>query len=312
MSARWRWVVFVVFGLAAYGVAWGILRDGSRLPSLSGAVWAWLTTALAAQMGAKWAYGLLFREAVALTGLALGRWAAFKAALVGSGIARLVPVGGVFTPAAMAWTVRRESAGTGGAAVRTTVLSYGGLLVGTGLAILWIRARGLHAALQVSMVVGGAIAIALGAVLWIGSGRLASLVRRLPRWVRARVTTTLIDRSVTSRELGFLSGRVLLEALALGVVLRALGLELTPMQTLAAFGLSQLIGGLPGPPGGFGLVEAGLVGILAAFGFPAGETVAPVLIYRVISYWIPALAGLWAGGDVFLRLVRPTLVADRE
>ena len=44
------------------------------------------------------------------------------------------------------------------------------------------------------------------------------------------------------------------------------------------------------------LVEGGLIGVLTAYGFSTSAVVAPVLIYRVIDYWIPAGLGLgtWA------------------
>jgi uncharacterized protein (TIRG00374 family) len=92
-----------------------------------------------------------------------------------------------------------------------------------------------------------------------------------------------------------------LEAVALFLVMKAFGISLTPTQAISAFGISQLAGGLPGTPGGIGFTEAGLVGALAAFGYPAGSTVGPILVYRIVSYWIPALAGLVAGGTAFLR-----------
>jgi uncharacterized membrane protein YbhN (UPF0104 family) len=43
------------------------------------------------------------------------------------------------------------------------------------------------------------------------------------------------------------------------------------------------------------------VGALAAFGFDAEISLAPVLIYRIVSYWIPLIAGLVAGGSSFLK-----------
>jgi uncharacterized membrane protein YbhN (UPF0104 family) len=41
--------------------------------------------------------------------------------------------------------------------------------------------------------------------------------------------------------------------------------------------------------------------ILSAYGFPAATTVAPVLIYRIVSYWLPAALSFFAGGMTFLR-----------
>jgi uncharacterized protein (TIRG00374 family) len=94
---------------------------------------------------------------------------------------------------------------------------------------------------------------------------------------------------------------VLLEAAVLGVTMRAFNLHLTPSQTIAAFGFSQLVGGLPGTPGGLGLTEAGLTGALVFFGFPSAAVLGPVLVFRLVSYWAPALAGLVAGGTSFFN-----------
>ncbi len=96
------------------------------------------------------------------------------------------------------------------------------------------------------------------------------------------------------------------EVLALGLVLGPVGIDLPVPALLAAYGFSQLVGGLPGPPGGIGLVEAGLVGALAAFGVDPQTSLPAVLVYRLVSYWIPAAAGLLAGGAAFVRAGKPT------
>jgi uncharacterized protein (TIRG00374 family) len=67
-----------------------------------------------------------------------------------------------------------------------------------------------------------------------------------------------------------------------------------------AYLVGMLANALP-IPGGFVLVEGGLVGMLLLFGVrPASVVVAAVLIYRVISLWIPAIIGSLA----FLSLRR--------
>ena len=90
--------------------------------------------------------------------------------------------------------------------------------------------------------------------------------------------------------------RIIGEAGVLWGSLQALGIHLTPSETMVTYGISAIIGGLPALPGGLVLVEGGLIGVLTAYGFSAGGVVAPVLIYRVIDYWIPAGVGLgtWA------------------
>ena len=59
------------------------------------------------------------------------------------------------------------------------------------------------------------------------------------------------------------------------------------------FGVSQIAAGIPGTPGGIGFAEAGLIGSLAFFGVDPAVAVAPVLVFRVVHYWLPAGAGSW-------------------
>ena len=44
-------------------------------------------------------------------------------------------------------------------------------------------------------------------------------------------------------------------------------------------------------PGGVGAVEAALIGGLAAFGLPATIAVPSVLMYRVLTCWLPVFLG---------------------
>jgi uncharacterized protein (TIRG00374 family) len=64
--------------------------------------------------------------------------------------------------------------------------------------------------------------------------------------------------------------------------------------------VSQIVGGLPGSPGGLGVTEAGLIGVLVLFGIPAAVATTPVLTFRIISYWLPAIGGLAFGGHAYL------------
>ena len=253
------------------------------------------------EVAAKFAFGELFREGTVRSGVPVSRLGAFRAALVGTGVARLIPVGGAITPVAMAWSVRGEREGTSGAALRATVLNYGALLGATGIGLLWAavsqpptRAPGTIVAVGVLLLVGGLAVIGFG-------GRLRRLLRLVPARFRSRVEPMLIDCDLTARAWSLLAARVVLEAATLGLTLRAFGSPLPPSQVVAAFGGSQLVGGLPGAPGGLGVTETGLVGFLVLFGIPVAAAAAPVFAFRMISYWLPALGGVAAGGSVYLR-----------
>ncbi len=59
---------------------------------------------------------------------------------------------------------------------------------------------------------------------------------------------------------------------------------------LMAYLIGQL-GGLLPIPGGIGGIDGGLIGTFVVYGTPAAVTVAAVLAYRVILFWLPLLVG---------------------
>lgn len=54
-------------------------------------------------------------------------------------------------------------------------------------------------------------------------------------------------------------------------------------------------------PSSFGATESALVVVLAAAGYPASQAVEIVLIFRIITFWLPALVGLLASRRLRLR-----------
>ena len=73
--------------------------------------------------------------------------------------------------------------------------------------------------------------------------------------------------------------------------LRATGAEPQPSLVLLAYSAVGVIGLLPLTPGGLGIVEASLSGLLILAGVRAGYAVLAILAYRIASYWLPLLAG---------------------
>ena len=65
------------------------------------------------------------------------------------------------------------------------------------------------------------------------------------------------------------------------------------------------LGGLLPIPGGLGGIDGGLIGTLIVFGAPAAATVAAVLVYRVILFWLPLLMGAVAFISLRRGLNRP-------
>ncbi|MGH8914046.1 MAG: flippase-like domain-containing protein [Acidimicrobiia bacterium] len=292
------WIA-VIAAVVYTGVA-GFVLNNFELPEMSAYGWGLIGLAAVAQIAAKWFFGLLYKDSVEEAGGRLTAFSAFKAALVGAGVARLIPAGGAITPVAMAWTVRDEEPATTGAAVRTVLLNYAGLLMMTGVGLLLARPRQSAQIFSISLAVLAPFVLFAGLLLMFGSGKLGSISKYLPKYIRRRLDATVIDHLPGPESQTYIWCRLLLEGAALGLVLRAFGLEVNVFQVTAAFGAAQLAGGLPGTPGGLGVTEAGLVFILSAYGFPSRATLAPVIIYRIVSYWLPAALSFFAGGMTFL------------
>ncbi len=288
-------IAVVVYGAAA---VWAFNRFD--IPPIRGALWLFIITAAAAQIGSTWFAGLLFRESIEEVGRNLSPWKAFIAALVGGGVARLIPAGGAITPVAMTWTVRDDTDAAAGPALRVTLLNYAGLLVMAGTGILLARPSSSAQVLGVGLTVLAPIVILLGLTLMFGSGRLASLNKRFPKFIRTRLENSVVNHPPRLESQIYIWIRLALETLALWLILTGFNIDLTAFQAAAVFASASLFGGLPGTPGGLGYAEFGLTVILGAYGVPAETAVVPILVYRMISFWLPAATGFLAGGTTFL------------
>lgn len=305
------WVAGIALVLyAAFGY-WVVTNY--EIPPVRGAALAIVVLAAICQIAAKWFFGLLFRESIQETGSDVSQWAAFKAALVGAGVARLIPAGGAITPVALSWTVRDEvKESTAGAGIRTVLLNYAGLLIMAGAGVLLERPAASIPVLGTSLFVIAPIALVVGIALMFGSGRLASIVRHLPKSIRDKIESSTINHLPGWESQLYIWARLFLEAAALWLVMQAFGIEITALEAVATYAASQLVGGLPGMPGGLGVTEGALALILAAYGYPAATTLAPILVYRVVSYWLPAGLSFLAGGSTFLRSEEAKKAAEAD
>jgi uncharacterized protein (TIRG00374 family) len=104
------------------------------------------------------------------------------------------------------------------------------------------------------------------------------------------------------------SARLGADYLCLWAALRATGSRPHPSLVLLAYAVSGIISFLPITPGGLGVVEAGLSGMLILAGVDSSSAFLATLAYRLASYWLPLLAGPIAYGLFVLRYrkERPT------
>lgn len=296
-----RFVLGGAAALVAYVVVFFLVVDPDQIPPLDTPAILLLALAGLLQVAGIWFFGELFRQGVSASGRFVTPGGAFRAALVGSTVARILPAGGAVTPVAMSWAVKDETTGTGGAAFRATVLNYAGLLIGTGAAVTYLGVFDPPTSWPGVVTTAGIVGLVVGLTLMGASARLGGINRRLPEKVRRRFGPSVVDQPPDLRAQGLLWGRLTAETAVLWLVLATFEFDIGVVAVIACFGFSQLAAGIPGTPGGLGFAEAGLVGALALFGFAASATIAPVLIFRIVSYWLPAGAGLAAGSATFIE-----------
>jgi uncharacterized protein (TIRG00374 family) len=87
------------------------------------------------------------------------------------------------------------------------------------------------------------------------------------------------------------AGRLAFDYLCLLAAVRATGAHAHPSLVLLAYAAANIIALVPITPGGLGIVEASLSGLLVLAGVDSGNAFLATLTYRLASYWLPLLAG---------------------
>jgi len=90
------------------------------------------------------------------------------------------------------------------------------------------------------------------------------------------------------------AGRLLFDYLCLLFAVRAVGAHPRASLVLLAYAVAGVIGLVPITPGGLGVVEASLSGLLVLCGLTGVEAVLATLAYRLASYWLPLMSGPFA------------------
>jgi uncharacterized protein (TIRG00374 family) len=87
------------------------------------------------------------------------------------------------------------------------------------------------------------------------------------------------------------AGKTLGDYLALYASMLAVGLHPSPTIVLVALAAANAAGMIPVTPGGLGFVEAGLTGTLVLTGAHEQQALAAVAVYRLVTCWLPVVAG---------------------
>lgn len=145
--------------------------------------------------------------------------------------------------------------------------------------------HGPHSETLLKAAAAVAILVVLGLLL--GRRRLSKVLSDLMRQLSAyrRRPRPLIKALGTSLIL------TLCNVLCLYFCLKALSLHLSFASIMLVFTFGLGAGSIVPTPGGLGAFEAGLTAGLVAYGIDPAPALAAALLYRLISYWLPLLAG---------------------
>ncbi|WP_368733092.1 YbhN family protein [Streptomyces alkaliphilus] len=233
--------------------------------------------------------------------------------LSANAIAGVLPGGAVFS---IAWLYRQLRRRGAGEALTAAVLVVAGGLSALGLLVVIVLGA-LTAGSRGPGPVAAVVVLATLAVVGLVVAR-SNVVRRAmgqgwarveARYGRTRAAGKAV-RGLVARARRVRPGvRPWLWPVALGVLnwvfdaaclvagMWALGVPVPWNGLLLAYGLVQIPVSARLTPGGIGIAEASLTGLLVVYGLHPGQAFAAALVYRLWSYWVPQLVGwgCWLG-----------------
>ena len=255
----------------------------------------WIAAALVLEIVSCAAYVVIFRFFFATVPARLARQVAWTE----EGSGALLPGGGLGALAVGGWLLRRTGLSTRRIVESSSALFF--LTSGINVAALVVGgvmlssdAFGGHdtvilASAPIALgVAGTCLALAVPVVLHRGRHR------RWPQWLLS-VSAGIegARRSLVApnwRMLGAL-GYLGFDIAALGALFAATGHPIPVDALVLGYLIGYLANVLP-VPGGFGVLEAGLAGTLIAYGAPATQAAAAVVVYHAIAFWVPSLGGV--------------------
>jgi uncharacterized membrane protein YbhN (UPF0104 family) len=255
----------------------------------------WVVVALALELGSCIGFVVIFR----LFFDELPAGAARELAWTEEASGALLPGGGVGALAIGGVLLRKAGVSTRRIVERSSALFFltsavnVAALVGAGTLVAVGAARGPDDLLGAGIpIIGGAGATAV--VLAVPCVARRRPQRRPPGWLLDLCAGIDQARAALTRPSWRLLGAVgylAFDIAALGATFAATGRPI-PIATLVLGYLIGYLANLIPVPGGFGVLEGGLAGTLIAYGAPAGQAAAAVIVYHAVAFWMPSLGGL--------------------
>jgi uncharacterized membrane protein YbhN (UPF0104 family) len=262
----------------------------------------WIVVAVALELGSCLSYVVVFR----LFFDQVPRGAARELAWAEEGSGALLPGGGVGALAIGGWFLHRTGMSKSSVIDRSSALFFltsavnVAALVGAGVWLAVGGGRRSYELLRTALPILGGLAAAAAVMA------LPYLVRRSPQrdwpaWL-ADISTGIVRARRSLRRphwrLVGAFGYLAFDIAALEAAFAATGHPLTPAPLILGYLIGYLANLIP-IPGGFGVLEGGLAGTLIAYGAPATQATAAVIVYHAIAFWVPSLGGV--AGYTLLR-----------
>lgn len=265
----------------------------------------WVLVAVGLEIGSCVGFVVIFR----LFFDQLPAGVARELAWIEEGSGALLPGGGVGALAIGGWLMHRAGVSTRRIVERSSALfcltsaTNVAALVAAGALLVLGLAAGPHDLLRTGVPALGGLAVA-AAVLALPRLIRRRTGRRRPTWLVDLATGIDGARRSLVRPSWRLFGALAylgLDIAALGATFAASGHPLPVAGLVLAYLIGYLANLIP-IPGGFGVLEGGLAGALIAYGAPATQATAAVIVYHAIAFWIPSLGGLAGYGLLRRRL----------
>jgi uncharacterized membrane protein YbhN (UPF0104 family) len=255
----------------------------------------WIGVAVVAEIASCAAYVVIFRLFFATVPAGLARELAWTEEASGA----LLPTGGLGALAIGGWLLRQAGMSTRRIVESSSALFFltsavnVAALVGAG-AMLASGAFGgrdtfVLAAVPIALGVGGTSATLAVPVLLRRAPR-----RRWPTWlvdVSAGIDSARHSLLSPSWRMLGAAGYLGFDIAVLGALFAATGHPIPGDALVLGYVIGYIANMFP-VPGGFGVLEAGLTGVLIAYGAPVVPAAAAVVVYHAIAFWIPSIGGL--------------------
>jgi hypothetical protein len=279
----------------------------------------WLAVAAVAEVGSLIAFALGSR-AMLPSATRPSVWRILRIDLTTISLSHCVPAGGVAGTGLGLRLLRQAGVPVADAAFGKVAQGVGSILVL--LTLLWTAlavAVPLHGGnpVYLAVSVAGVVVLVVASLLLLLLGRGRA---RASRWA-GRITAALpkVDDDagealvakigdqfdvVTSdprrlvAAICFAAANWLLDAAALWASIRVFGATLGYVGLIVPYALGQAAGWVPLTPGGLGLVEGVIVPTIVGFGPPRSVAILGVILWRLLSFWLPIPMGAAAYGSL--------------